>query len=68
MSGRRPKGKLTGARAKHEPTVKRLYCAECASTQDACRAGRSPEYSLGCGHLRMLMASERCEEVNQWGD
>ena len=59
MSVRRPDGKLSIARTKHESVVKRLFCTECCSMQDARRVGRSPEYALGCGHTRMLMSSER---------
>jgi hypothetical protein len=46
MSERRPKGKLSGAWAKQESTVTRLYCTECGSMQDARKVGRSAEYTL----------------------
>jgi hypothetical protein len=59
MSTRRPKGKLIGTRTKFESVVKRLFCTECGAMRDARKVGRSAEYTLACGHMRMLMSSEK---------
>jgi hypothetical protein len=55
---------LRKPREKHESVVKRLFCTSCCSMQDAQKVGRSAEYTLACGHARILMSSERKMEIN----
>jgi hypothetical protein len=52
-------------RVRRISVVKRLWCTECASAQDARRAGKSAEYTLDCGHTRKLFSSEAAQERNE---